>query len=64
MIDHGAVTRSEGGRFLNKFCFGSNSMFREFGNISPAYDTGMAGSLIDLDQGAFDTQNAQAKVDG
>jgi hypothetical protein len=30
MIDHGALTRSKGGRFLNKFCFGSNSMFREF----------------------------------
>ena len=39
-------------------------MFREFGNISSARDTGMAGSLIDLDQGAFDAQNARAKVDG
>jgi hypothetical protein len=29
---HGALTRSNGGRFWNKFRFGSNSMFREFGS--------------------------------
>jgi hypothetical protein len=28
----GALTRSNGGRFLNKFRFESNSMFREFGS--------------------------------